>query len=135
MDSKFVFFFISFKLLSSFLLLAGSDLTEDYIWAMRTSFHRDSDSELWKERRAQQPLVSSSTVIETGKNKVSADDNNVKVMASLVPDEIIYNVKDYSIRKYDACLLFGDVSGKIITNFFLMKRYYFFYVTRLYGPL
>lgn len=44
---------------------------------------------------------------------LAADDYNVKVMASLVPDEIIYNVKDYSIRKYDACLLFGDVSGEL----------------------
>lgn len=41
-------------------------------------------------------------------------DHTTKVLASLVPDEIIYNVNDYSHRHYDCCLLFGDVSGKRI---------------------
>lgn len=84
---------------------------------MRSSFQRDSDSELWKERRAKHPLVNSVTAVENKKSKnefSTTDDYNVKVMASLVPDEIVYNVKDYSIRKYDACLLFGDVSGKLV---------------------
>lgn len=90
--------------------------TEDYIWAMRSSLRQESDSELWKERRAT-PLAESSqsAVYKRGKRMKNVipttDDHNVKVMASLVPDEIIYNVNDYSIRCYDACLLFGDVSG------------------------
>lgn len=91
------------------------DLTEDYIWAMRTSIQQDSDSELWKDRRAT-PLNSLTVThkkSKRAKNVLSTpDDYNVKVMASLVPDEIIYNVNNYSIRKYDACLLFGDVSGE-----------------------
>lgn len=83
---------------------------------MRTSIQGDSDSELWKERRPT-PLAESLTSCVPKKGKraknvlPTSDDYNVKVMASLVPDEIIYNVNDYSIRKYDSCLLFGDVSG------------------------
>lgn len=83
---------------------------------MRTSIQHDSDSELWKDRRNVPALAESLTTLQK-KNKraknvlPASDDHNVKVMASLVPDEIIYNVNDYSIRKYDSCLLFGDVSG------------------------
>ncbi|PSN36387.1 hypothetical protein C0J52_14455 [Blattella germanica] len=32
-------------------------------------------------------------------------------MASFVPDEIIYNIDDYSIRNYNIVLVLGDVSG------------------------
>lgn len=49
----------------------------------------------------------------------STDDLKNQALASLVPDEIIYNVNDYENRNYDACLLFGDVSGNnyISNNF------------------
>ncbi|XP_044263925.1 adenylate cyclase type 10-like isoform X1 [Tribolium madens] len=80
---------------------------EEYIWAMRTSAYRESDSDLWKERRSYSQIgKKSKTVID-----LSTDDRQTKVMASLVPDEVIYNVDDYSHRQYDACFLFGDVSG------------------------
>ena len=85
---------------------------EEYVWAMRSSLYRESDSELWKERRSE---GSRSVLNEIGvkKSKSSANtvDYQTKVMASLVPDEVIYNVEDYNHRQYDACFLFGDVSG------------------------
>lgn len=82
---------------------------EEYIWAMRTSAYRESDSDLWKERRSHTQMggKKSKSVID-----VSIDDRQTRVMASLVPDEVIYNVHDYSHRHYDACFLFGDVSGR-----------------------
>ena len=53
---------------------------------------------------------------ETGKMNYQQQQNtevqHAKIMASFVPDEIIYSISDYSIRKYDAVLVLGDVSGK-----------------------
>jgi hypothetical protein len=87
---------------------------EEYIWAMRTSAYRESDSELWKDRRS----VSRTQFPPKSKSLVdsSIGDRQTKVMASLVPDEVIYNVDDYSHRQYDACFLFGDVSGNDIKD-------------------
>ncbi|RZC42671.1 adenylate cyclase type 10-like [Asbolus verrucosus] len=82
---------------------------EEYIWAMRTSAYRESDSELWKQRRSfiqLDPSRKSKSAMD-----ISMSDRQTRVMASLVPDEVIYNVNDYSHRRYDACFLFGDVSG------------------------
>lgn len=83
---------------------------------MRTSNHKESESEGWKERKSV-PLQEDEPVMAKRpktKNVIPmSDDHHTKVMASLVPDEIIYNVNDYSVRPYDACLLFGDVSGKL----------------------
>jgi hypothetical protein len=83
---------------------------EEYIWAMRTSSYRASDTDLWKDRRS---LRSSSQMRKKSKSVLdtSMGDRQTKVMASLVPDEVIYNLNDYSHRQYDACFLFGDVSG------------------------
>lgn len=38
-------------------------------------------------------------------------DDGLTNLATLVPDEVIYNVNDYETRQFDGCLLFGDVSG------------------------
>lgn len=95
------------------LITVNQAMDEEYVWAMRYSGHRESDSELWKERKL--PPLSDTQITRRNtsqKNMIPmSDDQNTKVMASLVPDEIIYNVNDYNIRSYDACLLFGDVSG------------------------
>lgn len=88
-------------------------MDEEYIWAMRTGIHRD-DTEDWKKRKAG-PLADTDITRKTNKMKnviPMSDDHNTKVMASLVPDEIIYDVNDYSIRSYESCFLFGDVSGE-----------------------
>lgn len=89
---------------------------EEYVWAMRSGNHKETDSEGWKERKSA-PLQEDEPVMTKRpktKNVISmSDDHQTKVMASLVPDEIIYNVSDYRIRPYDSCLLFGDVSGKL----------------------
>lgn len=63
----------------------------------------------WKERKRTLQSINSLT---RNKTIVPRDNYESKVLASLVPDEIIYQVNDYSHRHYDACLLFGDVSGK-----------------------
>ena len=43
--------------------------------------------------------------------KTIKSQKQAEVMASLVPDEVIYNVDDYNHRIYEASFLFGDVSG------------------------
>lgn len=89
---------------------------EEYILAMRTTAYRE-DSDLWRDRRSQPLKAGQATLSNRRKTKTKSllpmsDDHTTKVLASLVPDEIIYNVNDYSNRHYDCCLLFGDVSGK-----------------------
>lgn len=36
----------------------------------------------------------------------------IAIIASLVPDEIIYRHSDHSVRSYETALMFIDVSGK-----------------------
>lgn len=86
---------------------------EEYIWAMRTRLYSE-DADDWKDRRISD---TSSTEYEAQKPDqkggiASSDEYNTKVLASLVPDEIIFDCNDYTHRPYDACLLFGDVSGR-----------------------
>ncbi|XP_022909660.1 adenylate cyclase type 10-like [Onthophagus taurus] len=81
---------------------------EEYIWAMRTRTYVD-DNDDWKDRRFSEDSKLSITSNKSG--STTGDEHNIKVMASLVPDEIIANCNDYSHRNYDVCLLFGDVSG------------------------
>lgn len=42
---------------------------------------------------------------------ITPEEVKAKILASFVPDDIIYNVGNYSHRKHEICLLFGDVSG------------------------
>ncbi|KAK9746114.1 Adenylate and Guanylate cyclase catalytic domain [Popillia japonica] len=121
---------------------------EEYIWAMRTRLYSE-DADDWKERRMSDvstDYMSKQQDQKTGMassderrmsdvstdymskqqdqktGMASSDEYNTKVLASLVPDEIIFDsslvpdeiifdCNDYTHRPYDACLLFGDVSG------------------------
>ncbi|KAK4883887.1 hypothetical protein RN001_000158 [Aquatica leii] len=94
----------------------NQNVEEEYILAMRINANRE-DSELWRERKLNSlqsgygnyPLQRRKTT--TKSLLPMSDDYSAKVLASLVPDEIIYNVNDYSNRSYDMCVLLGDVSG------------------------
>lgn len=91
---------------------------EEYIWAMRTRLYSE-DNDDWKERRASDGSSEYDNQPKDQKGGiVSADEYNTKVLASLVPDEIIFDCNDYTHRPYDACLLFGDVSG----TFYILPR-------------
>lgn len=83
---------------------------EEYIWAMRTSAFRETDDDSWKSRY----LPKTSTSLEK-KSKMfestTVIDQQTQVLASLVPDEVIEKVTDYSHRHYEGAMLFGDVSG------------------------
>lgn len=94
---------------------------EEYILAMRTTaYNRDVSDEMWRHRRSKplepgQPLIAQRKKTRAKSLIPMTDDHTAKVLASLVPDEIIYNVNDYSNRPYDVCLLFGDVSGRLFS--------------------
>ncbi|KAJ8924439.1 hypothetical protein NQ315_007236 [Exocentrus adspersus] len=87
---------------------------DDVVWQMTSDIIKEDDSE-WKKRRAV-PLVDLKDSNGPG-SKTSYftmyDEGHTRILASLVPDEIIYNIGDYSKRDFDGCLLFGDVSGKV----------------------
>lgn len=80
---------------------------------MSTDVIQKSGNNDWKYRRAV-PLVELNQ-ISNPENRGSYftlyDEGHTRIMASMVPDEIIYNIRDYSKREFDGCLLFGDVSG------------------------
>ncbi|XP_060536145.1 adenylate cyclase type 10-like [Cylas formicarius] len=90
-------------------------ITEDsseYQWATRTSIFKDEEEDQWKQRRAV-PLTGLKSIASIGKSFDfgHTEEDHTRIFASLVPDEVIYNINDYSKRQFDACLLFGDVSG------------------------
>ncbi|KAJ8963086.1 hypothetical protein NQ318_018550 [Aromia moschata] len=92
-----------------------ADKKDDEIeWQLRNSIIKEDDSNEWKKRRAApltdlQKLAKKVTFKEKG--YTFYDEGQTRIMASLVPDEIIYNIGDYSKRKFSGCLLCGDVSG------------------------
>lgn len=77
---------------------------------MKGLFKNDNDE--WKDRRAA-PLTNNPILrtIETNSLSLQREEEHTRIFASLVPDEVIYHIHDYSRRNFDACLLFGDVSG------------------------
>lgn len=79
---------------------------------MKGLFKNDNDE--WKDRRAA-PLTNNPILrtIETNSLSLQREEEHTRIFASLVPDEVIYHIHDYSRRNFDACLLFGDVSGMI----------------------
>lgn len=79
----------------------------------------DGDDEEWKKRRANPLTEMSQRARRTQTDLIH--DVHIRIMASLVPDEIIYNIGDYSKRELEACLLFGDVSGT--TNFYFKSHF------------
>lgn len=85
---------------------------DDYLWAMKISFLKKDDNDDWKKRRQATSFGGVFGVAsELGKKYTYFNEGSMKIMASLVPDEIIYNISDYSKREFDACLMIGDVSG------------------------
>lgn len=77
---------------------------------MKISFLKKDDEMEWKKRKRQSTALFG-VASELGKKYTYFSEGSLKVMASLVPDEVIYNIKDYSRREFDACLMIGDVSG------------------------
>nr|CAH7718092.1 unnamed protein product [Callosobruchus chinensis] len=71
------------------------------------------DSDEWKKRRSIpiSEVVQPARSYETEISHSFAEEGLTRTMASLVPDEILYNINDYTKRDLEACLLFGDVSG------------------------
>lgn len=45
------------------------------------------------------------------------------IIASMVPDEIIYKHCDYSIRSYETALMFCDVSGSYLLGVIQVYKY------------
>lgn len=69
--------------------------SEDYLWSLRDTLVSDEERDFRREEY----------------EDVEVEEDGVTILASFVPDEVIYNVNDYSTRQLDGCLLFGDVSG------------------------
>ncbi|XP_072394694.1 adenylate cyclase type 10-like isoform X4 [Diabrotica undecimpunctata] len=80
----------------------------EYLWALKSSIIQSAEAEEFRKRR-NKPIVTTTRRCESDGDQYV--EKHVRIMASLVPDEIIYNIGDYSMKDLDACLLFGDVSG------------------------
>ncbi|XP_076268027.1 adenylate cyclase type 10-like [Rhynchophorus ferrugineus] len=96
-------------------IMASKDSHEsnDYFWAMSTSIFKDDGGDDWKQRRAI-PLQRKRVSDNQSDNSLTTEwarEEHTRIFASLVPDEVIYHINDYSRRYFEGCLLFGDVSG------------------------
>lgn len=82
---------------------------------MKGLFKNHNDE--WKDRRAT-PITNTPILRTTDSNLLSLqrEEEHTRIFASLVPDEVIYHIHDYSRSNFDACLLFGDVSGMIFVS-------------------
>ncbi|XP_044763888.1 adenylate cyclase type 10-like isoform X2 [Coccinella septempunctata] len=77
---------------------------EDFIWAIRQRH----------ENKRVEELRARATIYEDRKKSIDSSsfwEAKTKILASLLPDEVLQNVNDYSHKHYNACLLLGDVSG------------------------
>lgn len=86
---------------------------------MKVSFiKKDDPNENWKKRNGavKRKVSGHGVAAELGKKYTYFNEGTMKIMASLVPDEVIYNISDYSKREFDACLMIGDVSGWYFPN-------------------
>lgn len=89
-------------------------MRDEYKWALKISFLKKYEEEDWKKRRQKSDVIDVHGVAsELGKKYTYFSEGSMKILASLVPDEVIYNMNDYSIKEFDGCLLFGDVSGTL----------------------
>lgn len=93
-------------------ILVDKRKEKEYQWAMKASVIKQDDTDDWKSRRATPLDQLQPSRMLYNRNYSYYDEGHLRIMASLVPDEILYNINDYSKREFDACLLFGDVSGK-----------------------
>lgn len=78
---------------------------EDFIWAIRQRH----------ENKRAEELRARATIYEDRKKSIDSNsfwEAKTKILASLLPDEVLQDVNDYSHKNYNACLLLGDVSGK-----------------------
>lgn len=73
--------------------------------------HDDTDYIIGMELPAQTKKKIERESKNEKKSQISEADIKTKILASFVPDDIIYNVGNYDHRTYEICLLFGDVSG------------------------
>lgn len=81
--------------------------------------HDDSENDenyvigikLPKERKKIPVSKVSRSIANVFGNSTTLQDAQNKIIASFVPDDIIYHLNDYSHRSYEICLLFSDVSG------------------------
>ncbi|CAG9762740.1 unnamed protein product [Ceutorhynchus assimilis] len=90
------------------------DSNDDPEWAIGAKMFKGDESDEWKNRRAI-PLTETSSFLRAhdsgGILNTQREEDHTRIFASLVPDEVIYHIQDYTKRTFDACLLFGDVSG------------------------
>ncbi|VEN34229.1 unnamed protein product, partial [Callosobruchus maculatus] len=90
-------------------MLEQTDKKDDeYKWAMRAGILQQ-DSDEWKNRRSIpiSEVVQPARPYESERSNSFAEEGLTRTMASLVPDEILYNINDYTKRDLEACLLFG----------------------------
>ncbi|KAJ2948306.1 hypothetical protein O0L34_g7542 [Tuta absoluta] len=76
--------------------------------------HRAMSTDKLTSPRARRRQTAAAGRNESPKRRYSRDTEDlvhISTIASMVPDEIIYNYSDYSLRSYETALMFIDVSG------------------------
>lgn len=102
--------------------LPGHDEFVDLLKS-QTNLSRDTE---WRGRRRSQLLETvpdpyqdslHDILVQTRDEQIEHDNSkgeeaHTRILASLVPDEILEFIDDLSIRPYESAFLFGDISGK-----------------------
>lgn len=102
--------------------LPGHDEFVDLLKS-QTNLSRDTE---WRGRRRSQLLETipdpyqdslHDILVHTRDEQIEHDNSkgeeaHTRILASLVPDEILEFIDDLSIRPYESAFLFGDISGK-----------------------
>ncbi|KAL3287919.1 hypothetical protein HHI36_002375 [Cryptolaemus montrouzieri] len=84
---------------------------EEYVWAMRTSVN---EQKLLEEQEEEMEDEDDEKVTLFDREEGTMNMLLVyktTILASFVPDEIIFNLNDYTSKTFDASILCGDVSG------------------------
>ncbi|KAJ8717345.1 hypothetical protein PYW08_005744 [Mythimna loreyi] len=88
---------------------------DEYLMAMKRIQHRhsilDAPSEIETARARRRKQSLKQTRLDGCGNYSMTDAARMGIIASMVPDEIIYKHCDYSIRSYETALMFCDVAG------------------------
>nr|XP_049701323.1 adenylate cyclase type 10 [Helicoverpa armigera] len=91
---------------------------DEYLMAMKRVHHRYSamnmiptQIETPRARRRKQSIQKQAILDSKSNMNSMSEAARMGIIASMVPDEIIYKHCDYSVRSYDTALMFCDISG------------------------
>lgn len=98
-------------------LTISLDFEEEIIWAVKQrqqSMKRINSDIILPNFRHHDPLIM------TKFHKVSI----IQTMATFVPNEVLMNIKDFTSKEFNCCLLLGKISGRCLLIFLIHGKFF-----------